>query len=283
MSKEQIIVFSSKDEILEEAHEQEKKVEKAFQHSTFLYFLARYFVSVFESRYGKIPVQVWNEYRNALDHFFRHLTSLSNQDDNSEDKVEGQLQKMEGHLQRAALDIMKIHCHRTKDSVTEIKKCYKPEALQLVDNGRFSTYLIQETNHAENLFETAKIYDAKLGETARIDKDVINKYLDAVFKFDALKLELINRADDIRVADNTYKSIHDNASKGSMRDHFKVHFIFYALWTLSGFVLGHFWDDRVKIYEGVKTTISDFVNSNSDEHDNLDKEEEAAIKGNGEK
>jgi len=267
----QIIVFKTKEKLVDAAHEQADKVDSNYQQSTYLYFIARYFVSVFESRYGVIPVQVWNEYRNALDHFFRHLTNNSpKQPSNTDGKVAGQLFKMEGHLQRAALDIMKILCHRTKDSVAKIKDSYKAEVLQLVDNGKFYTYLITETNKAEELFERAKIYDNNLGETARLDKEVINKYLDAVFVFDAIKIELINKAAEIEVANNNYKSIHNNASKGSTKHHYIVHFTFYVCWTILVFVCSFVWDEQLKpVYQNVVTYFEDDTD-HSDEKNSLD-------------
>jgi len=241
--EESIIIFKSKEDLVAAAKKQADKVESGFQHSTYVYYITRYFVSAFESRYDAIPIQVWNEYRNALDHFFRHLTDSPPQEtsNNTTDKSK-QLLKMEGHLQRAALDIMKIYCHKAKDSINELKTSYKPEIVQLVDNGKFHSFLIKETHRAEGLFEEAKICDYALGETAHTDEDVINKYLDAVFVFDSLKAKLIEKEPDIAAANQAFKSIHDNASKGSTKHHLIVHTIFYICWTLAVFAAGKAWD-----------------------------------------
>ncbi|MBE0491312.1 MAG: hypothetical protein IBX44_03560 [Sulfurospirillum sp.] len=94
---ENIEIFKTKDELLQKAGEQSNKVEEKYKQSIFLYFIARYFVSVHEAKFGTIPIQVWNEYRNALDHFFRNLTNND----------PAHIGKMEGHIQRAVLDILK--------------------------------------------------------------------------------------------------------------------------------------------------------------------------------
>ena len=71
----QINIFDTKEELLAEAQKQAQRVEEFnLKKATKLYFLARYFVAVYESRFSQIPIQVWNEYRNALDHYFRYLT-----------------------------------------------------------------------------------------------------------------------------------------------------------------------------------------------------------------
>ncbi|ORU95111.1 MAG: hypothetical protein A6F71_10635 [Cycloclasticus sp. symbiont of Poecilosclerida sp. M] len=255
-NQEQIYIFDTKNDLIKAAEKQASRVEEDYKHSTYLYYIVRYFVSVFESRYGAIPLQVWNEYRNALDHFFRYLTN------NADNQVNGQprqLSKMEGHLQRAALDIMKIHCHKTKDSVSEMKKSYKPEVLQLVDNGDFFTYLISETNRAEQLFEEAKIYDSNLGETASLDKEVLEKYLEAAFVFDALKLELINKATDINVANQNYSLIHHKGSAGSTKLHIFIHALVYFVLGLIVFILTPFLEIAVTARNGVYSFLAQLL------------------------
>jgi len=245
--EESIIIFQSKADLITAAQEQANKVKPEFQHSTYVYFITRYFVSAFESRYDSIPIQVWNEYRNALDHFFRHLTETgAEKTSGHETSKTKQLLKMEGHLQRAALDIMKIYCHKAKDSINELRTSYKPEIIQLVDNGEFHSFLITETHRAEGLFEEAKVCDQVLGETSHTDKDVINKYLEAVFVFDSLKAKLIDKEPHIAAANQTFNSIHDNASKGSTKHHFIIHTIFYTV----VFIAGQVWESQGKpLYE----------------------------------
>ena len=104
--RKQFFAFETLDELKASVNEQVGAVTDVnLQHSTRLYLYTRYFVVVFESRYGAIPIQVWNEYRNALDHFFRF------QLDGGASEAQDHMQKMDGHLQRAALDILKIFCH----------------------------------------------------------------------------------------------------------------------------------------------------------------------------
>jgi len=254
----QLIIFNTKEQLIFAAQEQADKVDKEYSKSTYLYFVARYFVAIFECRYGEIPVQVWNEYRNALDHFFRYLTNNKNIDELSEleEKDNGHLRKMEGHLQRAVLDIIKIYCHRTKDSVIDIKSSFTPDVLQLVDNGRFYSSLVVETERAEAVFEEAKIYDSRLGESSRVDDEVLGKYLEAIFIFDELKIKIINKVPDIELANNQYRAIQDRASKGSTWHHYFIHFTFYIFWTAFGAACTIMWDSHIKVmYEGIVSFI----------------------------
>ena len=254
MKTKQLIIFENKEELIAAAKHQSEKVDENYSNSTYLYFIARYFVSVYESRYGEIPISVWNEYRNAIDHFFRYLTSK-----NGKQKAHGmprQLEKMEGHLQRAALDILKILCHRTQEDIKKIKGSYPADVLQMVDNGIFYTNLLTDTRNAERKFEEAKIYDSNLGNTASQDIDVLNKYLDATFAFDEIKRSLINRADDIQKAVNKYKEISSKASNHSTIKHYIIHFTFYIFWTVFVFVASMIWEEALRpIFESIKGVI----------------------------
>lgn len=254
-----IIIFENKEDLLQQANEQSNKVVPVHQQSVLLYFIARYFVSLYEGRFGEIPIQVWNEYRNALDHFFRHLTN-----DNST-----HLKKMEGHLQRAALDIMKIYCHEAQQKIVEQKAEFKIEVLQLVDNGQFNSELIQELDNAEELFVTAKVDDSVLGDDSHTNQEILGKYLDAVFAFDKVYRKIVNKLVDIQSAQLTYNSIHDNAAKGTTKEHYKVHFLFYVAWTIGVGILSslgtYAWNN------GLENQIDDIQTFFSSENNTTDK------------
>ena len=106
-----------------------------YRRTVELYYIARYLVSLFESREQQLPLQVWNEYRNAFDHFVRHLT-VSN--DMALDDGHHHLRKMEGHIQRAALDICKFLCIYYDDFYDrEIRS--QANVMAIVTDGQFLT------------------------------------------------------------------------------------------------------------------------------------------------
>lgn len=217
-----IEIFKTKSGLLEKATEQSDRVEEKYQFSIYLYFIARYFVSVHEAKFGTIPIQVWNEYRNALDHFFRNLT---NQEDSH-------TRKMEGHLQRAVLDILKIFCHLSQEEVKNLIAKFETDILNLVDNGTFYTKVIVDIKQSEKLFIEAKIKDNSLGEDSHTNKEIVGNYLDAVFGFMAIHNYVVEKTPDIEIAKKSHDSIHHKAEKGSFWEHIKTHYIFYISWTI---------------------------------------------------
>ena len=64
------------------------------------YFLLKHATSLYEAHSKVLPIQVFNEMRNALDHFVRSLIQDG-------DEEGAHINKMEGHLQRALFDISK--------------------------------------------------------------------------------------------------------------------------------------------------------------------------------
>jgi hypothetical protein len=238
----QIEIFKNKEELIQKAEESSLKVDDSnFKDSTYLYFIARYFVSVYEAKFGVIPIQVWNEYRNALDHFFRSLTNPNST----------HLKKMQGHLQRAVLDVLKLYCHSVQDQVRKLKDDFKPEVLRLVDNGNFSKQLDISIKESEELFILAKVMDNSLGDNSHTNKEIVSKYLDAVFSFDNIYRNIIEKAEDITNAKNNHSSIRNKAEKGSFKEHMKTHYIFYISWTILSFI-------AQSIYNNWTTIISSF-------------------------
>ena len=170
----------SADRLFERAKKQSNAVaETEYQRTVELYYIARYLVSLFESRDQMLPLQVWNEYRNAFDHFARHLTV--SQDITSED-AHDHLHKMEGHIQRAALDICKFLCiYYEKFYKTEIHS--QSDVMALVTNGTFLTQASELATSAETILLHAKEADSNLGETADVNREVVELYCEAVFAY----------------------------------------------------------------------------------------------------
>lgn len=212
-------IFKSKEELIEKSEEISSTLSDInYKESIYLYFIARYFVSLYEAKFGAIPIQVWNEYRNALDHFFRDLTNPNNNN---------HLKKMNGHLQRAVLDILKLYCHSIQEEVNKLKNDIKPEILRLVDNGDFSKKLDIDINKSNDLFATAKIKDSSLGDDSHTNKEIIGHYLDAVYSFDIVHNYIIEKFQDIKYAENNHNAIKHKAEKGTVWEHIKTHYLFY--------------------------------------------------------
>lgn len=230
--KKQLKVFQSKEELLAGAETQVSLAPSEFKVSIKLYYIARYFVAIYESRYQEIPIQVWNEYRNALDHLFRHLTAggkIGSPDDASK-----HLKKMEGHIQRAALDILKIFSHKSHESISSLKASHDPKILRLVDNGKFLQSLNKKFQQAQNLFELAKVNDLDLGDDSNKNADVLERYLDAAFAYDQLRYWIIGKDQDIYHAYDQYDQIHSRAHTHSFFENITMNFIVSLIIALAG-------------------------------------------------
>jgi hypothetical protein len=174
-------LYKSREALCEAADKAASDVSSnVFRSSVFLYYIARYLVSVYEARYLELPIQVWNEYRNALDHFMRHVSSGG---DEAQDDAH-HLQRMEGHIQRAVLDVTKILCVKSYDAITHEIEMWGDNVLDVIDDGTFRADIRKSLMEATDLLEEAKTNDAQLGHDAWVNRAVIERFLDSFFKFD---------------------------------------------------------------------------------------------------
>lgn len=172
--------INSTSELLSKAKSQSNKLSddnSEYKRTVELYYIVRYFVVLYESTASKLPIQVWNEYRNALDHFARHLTLT---DDISKEDQHQHLQKMEGHIQRAVLDISKFLCLHYIDFYSNIKN---KDALSLATDGRLLNDIEAIYIKSRDKFKNAKMLDSDLGEDANVNTGVLKDYCDAVFSY----------------------------------------------------------------------------------------------------
>lgn len=256
--KKQFQLFTSKEELLKEAVNFGNIANTPFKISTKYYFIARYFVSVYESRFGEIPIQVWNEYRNALDHFFRNETSQP--EETVSDDIPKHIHRMEGHILRAALDILKMYCHKVIDDLKNQKNGYKREVLVLVDNGKYLENVTTELESAIELFTVAKTQDLQLSNDEHDCHEVLENYLKAAFKCDELLKYTRDKESAINQAIMAHRAISDNASNHSTWHHIKTHFYFYVLWGTGATLLVYFGStDFFKSY--IEQPILTFINS----------------------
>lgn len=180
-------IFLTKEKLCEAAEESSLRAPDDFRHSVYLYYIARYLVAVYESKFSELPIQVWNEYRNALDHFMRHL-SKSNDDPHG---LGRHLGKMEGHLQRAVLDVSKLLCVHCHDAIDAEIKHWGRDVLELMEGGDFYANTTKSLREVTELFEVAKINDSRLGHNSDVNRKVIDRFIESFFKFDAIHRALI--------------------------------------------------------------------------------------------
>lgn len=185
-----------------------------------LYYLTRYLVVQYETLFGLIPIQVWNEYRNALDHYIRHIT----------DAGSGHVKSMEGHFQRALLDICKLHCHGVGDLFVKRYKEIDGKALTLVDNGNFAGSVRAAQDAANAMFMRAKVIDLALGDDAQQNDEVLSTYLEAAYAHFSLLQMLRDKRSEI---DRAYQAA--TAIKHESR---KEHIFLALIAKLIAWVLG---------------------------------------------
>ncbi len=218
----------TRSELESAATEVSKRAPENYRHSVFLYFIARYLVAVFEAKFAELPMQVWNEYRNALDHFFRYITSY--------DRGDRHLAKFEGHIQRAVLDISKIICHMSAERFNSGLEKENTEALRLVNDGDFYSKLLDRIRKAEGSFIQAKVTDGELGEDRGVNKQVLGLYLDACFNYFQLEDFLSDNRVKIDKATCNLINIRGNAAyeanKHSFKEHVKASLVGKIIWSV---------------------------------------------------
>lgn len=185
--------FTSR-ELIDRAQIQSESAPVHLKHSVYCYYIARFATSYYEvnaSEIGEIPIQVWNEYRNALDHFMRHVTMNPGfAFDNNDGVVPkgNHLSKMDGHIQRAALDSLKLIVHLELDECREDIANFRLSVLRLGDGGKFHKNYEKYRKTAEKSFQDAKVLDSELGEHPGENKDVLTRYIDAASAVSDLKV-----------------------------------------------------------------------------------------------
>ncbi|CAK0766331.1 hypothetical protein WCLP8_3940004 [uncultured Gammaproteobacteria bacterium] len=186
--------FTSAGQLIDAAKEKAENLSEHLKHSIFTYYICRYLVAVYEARHGEIPIQVWNEHRNTLDHFYRYVTTVA--PDQLFREASDHLKKMEAHTLRAALDMCKISCHRNHDYV---KKMIDDagEGLKLLDGGGFHLKINGDLRCASKAFEDAKISDVALGGDSIINSELVNGYVEAVFNYEIIAISIEGRWHDI--------------------------------------------------------------------------------------
>lgn len=158
----------------------ELATQENLKSSVYYYAMARYLVAVFEANSFTLPIQVWNEYRNSLDHLIR---SFLTEDTIS---IDNQLKASRGHLLRACLDVIKLLCTYHDDWFKGLKSSKAYFTYALVDNGNFLKDLENQYAKAKKAMISAKTHDINLGHDTIKDTEIVDLYLDAYFAYKEL-------------------------------------------------------------------------------------------------
>lgn len=145
--------------------------DSELENAVYLYFLTKQAASIYEAKIQYLPLQVYNEMRNALDHYFRAIVS-----DNSSART-SHIGKMEGHLQRAFLDVIKLTCAASMELVDKTHNRIGEKPLGLVDSGEYIKKFTELKVNAEDALIKAKLSEYTLGDGG--ESSVLNNYIEA--------------------------------------------------------------------------------------------------------
>lgn len=161
-------------DITKSAESQSRSAPGGLRRTVYLYYLSRYYLSLYEATFSKMPNQVLNEYRNGLDHLMRFL---SGDGDMSEDDKHRNLSKMEGHMQRALLDLCKHYVYGVSDWADKFEEDNGGlMGLSSIFGGEFAREWGEKRKGTDIAFMKARIAEFSLGEDDLAD-DIVKRYL----------------------------------------------------------------------------------------------------------
>jgi len=171
---------SNKKEFLKYPLQLSKKSKyNQYEHSIYLYVILKQLIALFESEQEALPIQVYNEIRNAYDHFSRGLISEKKDSDSH-------IKKQEGHLQRAILDICKLTCNFYQERITSVHRKYPKKSFSLISNGEYIKEFIRREEKSRALLILAKENDINLTDVHKKNEIILNNYITALISYKEL-------------------------------------------------------------------------------------------------
>jgi hypothetical protein len=143
------------------------------------YFILKQATGQFEAYQKELPTQIFNEMRNALDHFMRSLCNDGTITETRDAWTKDHLKKMKAHLTRATLDSMKLVVGFLNDDINDRHARFSDKEIGLVDSGEYVKTITRLHTEAQNRYIKAREADYMLG-THHGDRDVLQRYLEAV-------------------------------------------------------------------------------------------------------
>jgi hypothetical protein len=163
-------------EFLRKPQELSKSIKNTeYQHSVLLYVCLKQVVALFEAETEALPIQIYNEFRNAYDHFSRGLIN--------KEHFKSHIKKMEGHIQRAFLDTCKLTCYFYQDRVAAVHKRYPRKSLSLVSNGEYLKDFSAMEANSRYLLVCAREIDFNLTEDNNQNIDILKFYIEALISY----------------------------------------------------------------------------------------------------
>ncbi len=149
-----------------------------------IYFMLKETSAIYEAFGEALPLQIYNEMRNALDHFSRSLVPpvLLDRDANRESIPEHrkyQIQRSTGHVQRALFDVIKLCCSFFDKEYARRHKLVPRKALALVNGGDYIREATRLQVAARQAYIEARQKDAHIGKEGA-NTEVIRAYCQAL-------------------------------------------------------------------------------------------------------
>jgi len=141
-----------------------------YKELAYYHFMLRHILAYYEARIDVAPVQIYNEYRMAFDHYMRRI-EMNN---------EGHEKKALAHLLRANLDIIKLGCYWLKEYCEKKHRWIPKKAFGLISNGEYIKTYTKLQVCAEGLIREAKEKEVLIDESVNID--ILDKFLLAFLK-----------------------------------------------------------------------------------------------------
>lgn len=199
--------------LIKKAENQSESVPEILRRTVYLYYLSRYQLSLHEASFTSTFGQVLNEYRNGLDHLMRFLSGGS--EDISKDDQHGNLKKMEGHMQRALLDLCKNYTYKVADWADAFEKdSGGMRILALVDGGEFAREWADKRKSIHAAFMKAKVADSHLGANDSDNNDIVLLYLSVAHESYQLMQSGQENKGDIDIAGRNDFSLGKKGKKG---------------------------------------------------------------------
>ncbi len=164
-------ILASKDDLLDKAKKYREipNLSDTEKEVVYYYFLIKHLIAEHEARSVKIPLQVFNEHRMALDHFIRAKIGNS----------EGNTDKAIGHLRRALLDSIKINCSEFKKEIEKKQAAVPRKSLGLISNGEYIKGFFKWQQQAEGMLNDARRDEYKLGDEIKENIEVVDLFINA--------------------------------------------------------------------------------------------------------
>jgi len=157
-------------------------------------FSLRYFIAYYEARFDKIPLQVYNEYRMAFDHFMRSFIDKTERNDRD---------KALSHTRRGVLDILKLNCFWLQETILQQHKSVPKKVFG------FASEYIKTYSELQILAESA-LWEAKRKEVEICDDkdkniEIVKNFITAFLAY--LRWDEYQRENTGKIAKSTAEYI----------------------------------------------------------------------------